>query len=85
MTDKEREELAKEIGAGLFPKQEIIVNMPLSLLKENEKVFKQALRIIKSLIESPYVSEDGHFLDVGKDNFDSAVAFVELHEDILND
>ena len=26
----------------------------------------------------------GIFLDVGKDNFENAVAFVEMHEDILN-
>ena len=63
---------------------EITVNMPLSMLKENEQTLKQAIKIIKSLIESPYVSEDGHFLDVGKDNFENAVAFVEMHEDILN-
>jgi hypothetical protein len=60
--------------------KEIIVQMPLSMLKENEIKLKKAVEIIKSLIESPYVSEDGHFLDVGKDNFDKAEDFVEQYE-----
>ena len=64
---------------------EIIVQMPLSVLKQNEKKLKEAVKIIKTLIESPYVSEDGHFLDVGKDNYNNAVDFVEKFEEEIGE
>lgn len=64
---------------------EIIVQMPLSILKQNEKKLKEAVKIIKTLIESLYVSEDGHFLDVGKDNYNKAVDFVEKFEEEMGE